>query len=261
MKFIVIILLLFSLEAYADPGGCVVYKVKYVLKNGSSHTGLLPLYGYEDYGYLNDQTKTNRYCNDKEFQKLINDVFYKQQKKLTFKIYTEIHLVNFGKSVKQAGSAYPMKFAFADSSTTVQLNLDSIKYTVFLSARPADWEYSSVPIQIVDRKTSLMMQQNEVINYTMLEHPPVPESPGSIYDYNFETYFVVNYNKNISLHELINEVDNISEKIFQPEIKFISSKHKNKSQILEKEKRRTVIQIIDELRKKDIILIQVFPSC
>jgi hypothetical protein len=259
--FIALIILFFSTPSHADLGGCVVYKVKYVLKNGDFKTGYLPLYGYENHAYLDDQTKTNKYCDDLEFQKLINQLFYKQQKKLVFNIYTELHLIDFGKSAYQADNPNSIACVFTDSSSMIHLNLDSIKYTIFLSTKSATWDYPEVQIQIMDTKTSLMMQQNKVINHTWLFHTPVLEKLQSKYTHEFDSYFVVNYNKNISLEDLKKELNEVSEKIYGPELNLINSKSKNKTQIFEQEKRNIVIPLIYQLRQKGIILIKVQSTC
>lgn len=262
MRFIIgLIMLLFSTQSYADLGGCVVYKIKYVLKDGSAQTGFLPLSGYDDFAYLDENTKTNKYCGDKEFQILINNIFYKQRNTLKFEIYTALHLVDFGRSANQAHSPNPVKCAFTDSSSVIQLHLDSIKYTIFLSAKAAEWNYPEVQIKLVDSETSLMMQKNTVVNYTILSHPPVLEKPGSKYMHEFEQYFVLNYNKNISLEDLKKEMHNISEEMYGPALAWITSQGIAKEKVPEPEKQNTQIALINRLRQKGIILIKIRTTC
>ena len=180
---------------------------------------------------------------------------------LVFNIYTELHMVDFGRSVNQPDHSRSIECAFTDSLSVVQLNLDSIKYTIFLSAKPAEWQYPEVWIQIVDPKTSLMMQKNEVVNHTGLAHEPVLEKPGSRYMHQFQNYFVLNYNRNISLDDLNNEMNKISEKIYEPELRWIKSEHKARGKIFEQEKLNTVVPLIHLLRQKGIIIIEVQTTC
>lgn len=260
MKLITLLMvLLFSFKAYADAGSCVVYKAKYVLKNGQSITGLLPLYGYEDYAYLDETTHTNKYCNDKAFQQLINTAFYVHQHKLTFDIYTALHLVRYGKSAIQADNPNPYRCVFTDSSAVTILNLDSIRYTVFLSAETAGWDHPDVGIVLVDSKTSRMMQENDVFNHCGLYHEPVLEQPGSDNYYEFDGYTVLNYNQNISITDLKSEMERISPNIYAPELKYLNSKDKNRLEIFQQEQKQVIAPIIQRLEQKGIILIQVFP--
>lgn len=262
MKIIPFFLAMFlSMNAYADLGGCLVYKAKYVLKDGRTIIGLLPLLSYEDYSYLDDKTRTNRYCSDVEFQKLINNVFYAQRKTINFTIYKEIHLINFGKSASQKDCAYPIRCAFADSNSVIQLNLDSIKYTVFLSVKNADWQYVETSIQLFDNKTCQMLIKNESVNHAFLTHPPELEHPESIYYYYFDTYFVINFNKDISLHELNNEIKAMSKPLYEPEINYKNSIMKGQTQIFDHEKSHVVYSLIKNLRKKGIIMYRVQQTC
>jgi hypothetical protein len=70
MKFILVAFLSFFYISHlrADLGGCVVYKAKYVLKNGQTVTGWLPISGYEDYASFDEGKQTNKYCGDLAFQ-------------------------------------------------------------------------------------------------------------------------------------------------------------------------------------------------
>jgi len=251
--------MVWSVNAYADLGGCVVYKAKYVMKDGRTITGFLPLLGYEDYAYMDDLTHTNRYCSDLEFQKLINKVFYAQQKTLNFKIYKQIYRVNFGSSANQKDSPSPDICAFTDSTSVLSLNLDSIKYTLFISAKNADWAYILTAIQLFDSKTCQMMQKKEVLNHTYLSHEPVAESPTYIHE--FDSYFVLNYNKDISAISLNKWMREISERFYLPELNQIHAKNKSDNQLLKAEKERVTSQIIQELRQKGIILIYVQSTC
>lgn len=258
MRVFILLLLFFSTtRLYADLGGCLVYKVKYVLKNGTNITGYLPLSGYGDYTYLDEATQTNKYCSDKAFQKLINDVFYHQQRTLVFDIYTELHLIQF---VKPAEVPWIVT-AFTDSSSVRQLHLDSIKYTVFLSAKPAQWSFPEVSIQIYDPQTSLFLQKTKAVNFTGLSYPPVLEAPESTYYHTFDNYLVINFNEKMSLPDLEKEMEKVRESIYAPELKYVKSSQKNKEKIFEQEKRDKVLPILKALQSKGIFLVFVQQTC
>lgn len=107
-------LLFFAIQAFADLGGCVVYKAKYVMKNGQSVTGYLPLWSYEDYSYLDEHSQSNAYCSDKAFQQLLNRVFYQEQKKLEFGLFEKLDLVQFSQAASR-NQPFSVGCAFTDS--------------------------------------------------------------------------------------------------------------------------------------------------
>ncbi len=257
MKLLCILLILFfSIHAYAGMGDYLVYKAKYVLTNGTTVTGFLPLFSDEDYSRL--ENNTNKYCNDKSFQKLINTVFYRERHTLVFNIYTELHSVNYEMASYYQNYSNPINCSFTDSSSVIQLNLDSIKYTIFLEAKPADWDWS-VDIEVIDRKTSLMMQNNSALSHTYLGYNQVSAFPDSIYHYNFDSYFAINYNKNLSLDDFMDEMEKVSEKIYAPDVKFLKSTKKNQESfnVLQQKKQQVAIPLVKKLRQRGIILIQV----
>ena len=113
-----------TVPAFADYGTIMMHKAKFVLKNGASITGYIPLSTYsermEDY---QDQPK------DKAFQILLNKYFYTQRHTLEFDIYQNYHtLPGSGRVV-----GTPQEdFYYTDSAAVHRLHLDSIRYTVYL---------------------------------------------------------------------------------------------------------------------------------
>jgi hypothetical protein len=104
-----------------------------------------------------------------------------------------------------------------------------------------------------------MMQKKEVENHTSLFHDPVAESPTYIHE--FDSYFVLNYNKDVSLKTLNQWMKDISDRFYLPELNQIHAKNKSDNQLLKAEKERVTSQIIQELRQKGIILIYVQSTC
>lgn len=261
MKILAVVsLLFFATQAFADLGGCVVYKAKYVLKNGQSVTGYLPLTGYDDYAYLDDRTKSNAYCSDKAFQQLLNRIFYQEQKKLEFGLFEKLDLVQFSQAASR-NHYFTGGYAFTDSSSIRTIHLDSIRYTIFLQAKNAEWDYPEVGIQVLDVKTANMMREQKVVNQAGLSHPSMPGWPGSIYEHFFEQYDVLNYNKNISQAALEAKLAALSEQFYAPELRYIQSKGAMSAKQFEREKQRVVLPIILKLREEGIILIQRYMTC
>lgn len=253
-------LLFFAIQAFADLGGCVVYKAKYVMKNGQSVTGYLPLWSYEDYSYLDEHSQSNAYCSDKAFQQLLNRVFYQEQKKLEFGLFEKLDLVQFSQAASR-NQPFSVGCAFTDSSSIRTLHLDSIRYTVFLQAKNAEWDYPEIAIQVLDVKTANMMREQKVVNHAGLSHPSMPEQPGSIYEYFFDEYAVLNYNKNISQAALEAKLAALSEQFYAPELRYVQSQGTMSGKQLKQEKQRVVLPIILQLREEGVILIQRYMTC
>ncbi len=261
MKILAVVsLLFFATQAFADLGGCVVYKAKYVMKNGQSVTGYLPLWSYEDYSYLDEHSQSNAYCSDKAFQQLLNRVFYQEQKKLEFGLFEKLDLVQFSQAANRNHSIIH-SYAFTDSGSIRTLHLDSIRYTVFLQAKNAEWDYPEVGIQVLDVKTANMMREQKVVNQAGLSHPSMPERPGSNYEHYFDQYDVLNYNKNISQAALEAKLAALSKTFYAPELRYIQSKGAMSAKQFEVEKQRVVLPIILKLRAEGIILIQRYMTC
>ncbi len=256
-----LVFLSFLPETYADLGGCLVYKAKYVLKNGQTVTGYLPLCGYGDYSYLNDATGSNAYCSDKEFQKLINRVFYKERHTLWFTVYKQINMVDPGDPARPGAYSGSFKIAFTDSSSLVRLNLDSIRYTVFFNAKPGEWSYPETGIQVVDDRTAGMMREQAVFNATGIFKEPVLEQPGSKYYHEFDEYLVLNYDRELSHEALQKKMEKVAREIYAPEEKYLRSKAKNRLEVYEREKETVIQPLIDTLRREKIILVFVQQTC
>jgi hypothetical protein len=257
MKLLLSFLIALSLcvQAHADAGGCVIYHATYVLKNGSSVTAFLPMGGLSDYAYLDDQTHRNKYCTDLEFERLIYQVFSNQRRQSELEVYKNVYKVKYGKSAAQPGPA-PVRCMFSDSASIVSISLDSIRYTVFLGAENADMDYPAVNLQVVDDRTSRIMQDSDVLHYTYLSHDPVPETPGGDDFYIFDYYLALNYNKNISRPQLKAEMERIAPEIFALELKYLEEK-KMRGEKFYREKERVAKGITDRLRQKGIVLVRV----
>ncbi len=113
-------------EAYADYGSIILHKAKFVLKNGSSVTGYVPLSDYnismEDYKDMHP---------DKAFQKLINTYFFADRKTLQFQVFEQYNTL-----ISPVASANPLdkEFLYTDAASVHTLHLDSINYTIYISA-------------------------------------------------------------------------------------------------------------------------------
>jgi hypothetical protein len=256
MKHFLILFFLLPAFLHADAGGCVVYKAKYVLKNGSSVTAYLPLSGYEDYAYLDEQTNRNAYCSDKAFQQLLNKVIYRQQKKPVFVAYTNLYTVKYGPAVQHSPAC-----AFTDSSALVSLHLDSIRYTIFLSAKPAPWDYPEYAFLILDSATSLRLQNQQVVNTSWLHCEPVPEPNNAQYTHLFSDYLVLNLNRELSVADVELELKKIHAAFYDPERKQLNEPVEEKRKLLYKAKLAQQKAIMLELRKKGLVLVEQNHVC
>ncbi|MBN8678096.1 MAG: hypothetical protein J0M29_07705 [Chitinophagales bacterium] len=252
----ILFFLLFPVFLYADAGGCVVYKAKFVLKNGNSVTASLPLSGYADYAYLNEKTGRNRYCADKAIQQLINRVFYRQSGKLTFDAYTAIYAVKY-----PANTGKVPVCAFSDAASLVHLHLDSIRYTVFLDAKEAFWSYPEYEFLILDTPTSLRMQQETVAGTGWLNcaSEPEPRNPG--FTHYFNEYLVLNYQKNVSESALAETLEQIHDAFYKPERLLLSETDPKRRREREKAMQETRATIKAQLRAKGIILVEMYHLC
>ena len=257
MKPILLIAALFiSLNAFADAGGCILYKAKYVLRSGESVMAYVPIGGLSDYAYLDENTHTNKYCNDLEFQRMINTVFYNEQHQMEFNVYKAVYKVRYSKSaLSQAGTA-SMRCMFSDSSSMVRLNLDSIRYTVFLGAENADLDYPDVHLMVYNDRISRLMQENEVVQFTGLYHEPVKESSEPEYYYTFDAYLALNYNKTLTPAQFKKELDAIAPEMYALEMKYVQEK-KMRGEKFYREKDRVAKSIMGRLQQKNIVLIPV----
>jgi len=88
LSFLFTLLLCSTLQA--DIGSTIVYKAKFVLKNGSSFVGYLPISGYDE---NLDANGRNEYCSDKAFQMMLIKHFSQNAEHQTFQVYDHIYLV------------------------------------------------------------------------------------------------------------------------------------------------------------------------
>jgi hypothetical protein len=252
----VFIALLFSLQCYAGGPEMVVYKAKYVLRNGETVTGSILVIDMDEHSHLDDNTHTNKFCNDLEFQRMINTYFYNERHQIEFTVYKNLYNVKYNKSAAlNQPNGSPMPCMFSDSSSLVSLNLDSVKYTVFLSAEIPDW-HPEISFQVFDDRTSRRMQDNEVLNFTSLYHDPVPETPGGNDYHVFDGYLALNYNKDISFAQLKKELERISPEMYALELQLVREQ-KIPGEKYYREKERIAGSIMSKLRPKGIILIRI----
>ncbi len=149
------------------------------------------MYGYDDYASLNDHGK-NLYCEDKAFQRLLNKFFYIQQHETNIRIYPQIHLV------KCMTGQMPITFGCVDSTKIVIAHLDSIKYTVFISAERAQYEWYSSYLHEFSPSTIETIRQQSPFNFETLNTTP-PEGDG---DGGGSEIYLVNFNPAIDSKEL-----------------------------------------------------------
>lgn len=201
MKFIFPILLILFLgsPATADIGSTVVYKAKFVLKDKTSFIGYVPIAGYDV--YLNSNGR-NEHCSDKAFQLML--IKYSSQGLLNtpLQIYDNIHLVHRG----QKGNAF--NIGCVDKSKIKTLDIRDIKYTVFIDAEYARYDWYVYGIQALDSYTMNIIRKHPPVNYEeMLMSTKEGEGLG-IYA------CFINFNPNISSAELYRLVADLSRKLF-----------------------------------------------
>lgn len=199
MKIILSFLLaLFLCSALrADIGLTVVYKAKFVLKNGSSFVGYLPITGYEVYL---DSNGRNEHCSDKAFQWMLIKYFPQNDTKQRFNVYNHIYLVHCG---QKDGVSY---IGCVDKTKINALRVSDIKYTVFLGAAYALYDWHTYGIQEVDPSVIEVIRSRPPVNY---EELLINEEGGGMGDYAS----FINFNPDISSSELYQLVAELSRKI------------------------------------------------
>lgn len=192
MRFTFAFLLLFGISHLkADIGSCFVYKAKYVLKNGQSFIGYLPISGY-------DVAPIEGKDRDKLLQKLITRHFYIERRKLHINIYKKIHVLRY-KDDEKTKSLMPIPFAFVDSTEVIRLHIDSIKYTVYLDAKLSNFEWYVCGISIFDSTSVQKFQKSRVRNFIEinLTTPELELEGGGAAAY------IINFSSNNSQKDLI----------------------------------------------------------
>jgi hypothetical protein len=144
-------------KAYADYGSIILHKAKFVMKNGLSITGYVPLSNYNV--SMSDYKDIHQ---DKAFQKLINKYYFVDRKTLEFRVFKK-----FKTLISPLKSSNPLdkEFFYTDSTSICTLNLDSIKYTVYLNGqdKPAlFWKQ----IEVFDLNTVDLMTHVSIQYYT-----------------------------------------------------------------------------------------------
>ncbi len=144
-------------EVYADYGSIILHKAKFVMKNGSSITAYVPLSNYNV-----SMTDYKDIDKDKAFQKLINKYYFEHRKTLVFRVFKKIKTL---KSPLKSSIPADREFFYSDSTSSCTLNLDSIKYTVYLNRQDKAglfWKQ----IEVFDSNTVDLMDHGSIQYYT-----------------------------------------------------------------------------------------------
>ena len=157
LSFLFTLLLCSTLQA--DIGSTIIYKAKFVLKNGSSFVGYLPISGYDE---NLDANGRNEYCSDKAFQMMLINQFSKNVEQQTFQVYDHIYLVHCGQKDQQ------FFIGCVDKARIKVLRVRDIKYTVFLDAAYAAYEWQVYGIQAVDASVIEVIRRTPPVNYEKL---------------------------------------------------------------------------------------------
>lgn len=161
MKIILSFLFAFFLcsALRADVGSTVVYKAKFVLKNGSSLVGYLPIAGYDVYL---DSNGRNEHCSDKAFQLMLIKHFSQNGDQPRFSVYDHIYLVHHSQKDRVH------TIGCVDKTSIQALRVRDIKYTVFLDAVYAPYDWYVYGIQEVDPSVIEVIRRSPPINYEEL---------------------------------------------------------------------------------------------
>jgi len=182
----------------ADIGSTVVYKAKFVLKNGSSFVGYLPITGYEVYL---DSNGRNEHCSDKAFQAMLIKHFSQNSGKLLFHVYDHIYLVHRGQK------DHVFYIGCVDKTRIKALRVHDIKYTVFLDAAYATYDWHVYGIQEVDPSVIEAIRRRPPVNYEeLLLNTTADEGTG-----HYACF--INFNPDISSSELYRLVSELSRKL------------------------------------------------
>lgn len=200
MKIILSFLFAFFLcsALRADIGSTVVYKAKFVLKNGSSFVGYLPITGYDVYL---DSNGRNEHCSDKAFQLMLIKYFSQNADKQRFHVYDHIYLVHRGQKDRV------FYIGCVDKTSIKALRVRDIKYTVFLDAAYAPYDWQVYGIQEVDPSVIEVIRRRPPVNYEeLLLSTTEGEGMGQYACF-------INFNPDISSSELYRLVAELSRKL------------------------------------------------
>lgn len=191
--FSILLILVLGLPASADVGSAVVYKAKFVLKNKTSFTGYVQISGYDVHL---DKNRRNQHCSDKAFQVMLIKYFEQYHEKV--RIYDHIHLVRRRTS----------NIGCADNSKIKIIDVHDIKYTVFIDAEYARYDWYVYGIQEMDSYTMGVIRNHPPINYEeMLMSTTEGEGLGIYASF-------INFNPEISSAELYRLVADLSRKLY-----------------------------------------------
>ncbi|MBL7779891.1 MAG: hypothetical protein JNM22_01655 [Saprospiraceae bacterium] len=200
MKLILSFLLssLFFFPVSADVGSAVVYKAKFVLKDKTSFIGYVPISGYEVYL---DENGRNEHCSDKALQLMLIQHFTQYGTNKLVKIYDNIHLVSRGPKENR------FSIGCVDKSKIKTINVFDIKYTVFMDAEYAQYDWYVYGIQEVDSNTMSTIRKHPPVNYEeMLMSTKESEGLGIYASF-------INFNPDISSAELYRIIADLSRKL------------------------------------------------
>jgi hypothetical protein len=195
-SFLFVLLLFGAVPLRADVGSTVVYKAKFVLKNGVSFIGYLPISGHEVYL---DSNGRNDHCSDKAFQLMLIK-YFSQTDKQRFDVYNQIYRVHCGKKDQV------FYIGCVDKTRINSLQVSDIKYTVFLDATYASYDWYVYGIQQVDPTVIEIIRRRPPVNYEQLLINDEGEGTG-----NYASF--INFNPDISSSELYQLLAKLSRKL------------------------------------------------
>lgn len=197
LSFLFALLLFGAVPLRADLGSAVVYKAKFVLKNGSSFIGYLPITQYD---MDLDSNGRNEHCSDKAFQLMLIK-YFSGLPEHRFDVYDHIYLVHRG----QKNEVFYI--GCADKTKVNSFRISDLKYTVFIEAAYAAYRWQVYGIQLVDPSVIELIRRQPPVNYEQL-----------LINRGSETGFgdyasFINFNPDISSSELYQLVAEVSRKI------------------------------------------------
>lgn len=182
----------------ADVGSTVVYKAKFMLKNGSSVVGYLPITGYD---VSLDSNNRNEHCSDKAFQLMLIKHFSPSADKEPFQVYDHIYLVHRGTKDRA------FNIGCVDKTKIKTLRVRDIKYTVFLDAAYAPYDWQVYGIQAVEPPVIEVIRSRPPINYEELLLSTTEDDGLG----NYACF--INFNPEISSSELYQLIAELSRKL------------------------------------------------
>jgi hypothetical protein len=174
--------------AYAGPASCYLFKMKIVLKNKTSFTAYIPMYGENfDESYVKTDEKTYRMTvSDKNMQLILHKAVIPGEKKMV--LYKNLYFPVFSiiktqstlfdydpKNKKNQFKTTPIdsdseqsiipKFAYTSKNDVVKLLPDEIKYCVFLSCTNEgndSYNILETQIEMLDSLDCSILRNNKI---------------------------------------------------------------------------------------------------